>query len=98
MKNINFNIEIELKKEFDIKVKNDTKYKNSSDALNELIFNFISEKEITVNQNKNKKLHGFYLKDKSLNLLHFFGKYSEEFENKTHLMKEIMKDYIKKGE
>lgn len=97
MKNINFQIDKELKKEFDLKVKNDTNYKNSSDALNKLIFDFIAKNDITINQNKyeDKKLFGFYLNDKAVSLLHFFGRYSEEYENNTHLVKDILKDYVK---
>ena len=95
MKNINFQIDKELKKEFDLKVQNDTKYKNGSDALNHLIFDYISKHDITINQDKDKKLFGFYLNDKAVSLLHFFGRYSEEYENNTHLVKEILKDYIK---
>ena len=98
-KNINFNIEVNLKEEFDLKVKNDKEYKNSSDAINKLIFDYINENEdIKINQGIEKKLTGFLLNSKAMSLLHFFGNNTENYTSKTHLIREVMKYYIKKGE
>lgn len=92
---ISVNLKIELKKAFDEKVKT-SKYSGISDALNNLIKDFLEERRLDKlnKENEKTKTNGFYL-EKNVKL--DFDKYvkqTKEFTNSTDAISKIIYNFI----
>ena len=94
---ISVNLKIELKKDFEEKVKN-SNYKGVSDALNNLIIDFLEERKYDKLDIENTKVKtsGFYLNDKVKVDFDKYVKETKEFTNSTDAITKIIYNYVNK--